>query len=40
VPDDNQRLKFENILNKKVKELQVLGNSLVYREKEVLLNYK
>jgi hypothetical protein len=28
------------LLGKKVKELQMLGNSLVYKEKEVLLQYK
>lgn len=40
VPDENQRLKYANILGKKVKELEVLGSSLVYREKEVLNKYR
>ena len=40
VANTDQRLKFENILNKKCKELAVLGNSLVYKEKEVLMGYK
>ena len=33
-------MKFENLLNKKCKDLATLGNSLVYKEKEVLLGYK
>jgi len=33
-------MKFEHLLAKKCKELEVLGNSLVYKEKEVLMNYK
>lgn len=40
VKDENQKMKFENILSKKVKELEVLGNSLVYKEKELLVKYK
>jgi len=40
VINTDQRIKFENILNKKCKHLAVLGNSLVYKEKEVLLGYK
>ena len=31
---------FEVLLNQHVKELEVLSNSLVYREKEVLIDYK
>ena len=34
------RMKFENILSKKVKELEVLSSSLVYKEKELLVKYK
>lgn len=33
-------MKFENILGKKVKELEVLSESLVYRERELLVKYK
>ena len=33
-------MKFENSLAKKCKELEVLGDSLVFKEEEVLLNYK
>lgn len=33
-------MKFENKLAKKCKELEVLGDSLVFKEQEVLLNYK
>ena len=33
-------MKFENILAKKCKDLEVLGDSLVFKEEEVLLNYK
>ena len=33
-------MKFERLLEKKCKELEVLGNSLVYKEKEVLMKYK
>lgn len=36
----NQRLKLENLLSKKVKELEVLSSSLVYKEKELLIKYK
>ncbi len=38
--DENQKMKFEHLLGKKVKELELLGNSLVYKEKELLLKYK
>jgi len=40
VRDENQRLKYENILSKKVKELEVLSSSLLYKEKELLMKYK
>ncbi len=33
---DEQKSTYERLLNKKLNELTVLGNSLVYREKEVL----
>ena len=33
-------MKFEHMLEKKCKELEVLGDSLVFKEREVLLNYK
>jgi hypothetical protein len=33
-------LKFENLLSKKVRELEVLSSSLVYKEKELLIKYK
>jgi len=33
-------MKFENMLEKKCKDLEVLGDSLVFKEEEVLLNYK
>lgn len=33
-------MKFENILSKKVKQLEVLGTSLIYKEKELLVKYK
>ena len=33
-------MKFENLLRKKMKELQQLGNALVYKEKEVLMHYR
>jgi len=33
-------MKFENTLAKKCKDLEVLGDSLVFKEQEVLLNYK
>jgi hypothetical protein len=35
-----QRLKFQNILSKKLKDLEVLSESLLYREKEVLQKYQ
>jgi hypothetical protein len=40
VRDENQRLKFANILGKKVRELEVLGESLVYKEQEVLNSFR
>ena len=33
-------MKFEHLLGKKVKDLEVLGSSLVYKEKELLHKYK
>ena len=33
-------MKFENQLEKKCRDLELLGDSLVFKEKEVLLNYK
>lgn len=33
-------MKLENILRKKVKDLEVLSNSLVYKEKELLIKYQ
>lgn len=33
-------MKFENLLSKKVKELEVLTESLQYKEKELLVKYK
>ena len=33
-------MKFEHLLEKKCKELETLGDSLVYKEKEVLIQYK
>lgn len=33
-------MKFENLLGKKVKELEILSSSLVLREKELLIKYK
>ena len=38
--DDSQKMKFEHILAKKCKEMELLGDSLVFKEKEVLMNYK
>ena len=35
-----QRLKFSNILGKKLKDLELLGQSLVYKEKQVLQKYQ
>ncbi|CDW85647.1 vam3 target membrane receptor (t-snare) [Stylonychia lemnae] len=40
VQDENSKMKFENILQKKVKELEVLSSSLVYKEQELLVKYK
>jgi hypothetical protein len=40
VVDENQKMKFENLLSKKVRDLEILGNSLVYKEKELLHKYK
>ena len=38
--DNDQKMKFEHILNKKVKELEVLANQIVYKEKELLIGLK
>lgn len=38
--DDSQKMKFEHILAKKCKEMELLGDSLVFKEKEVLMSYK
>ena len=40
VKDIDQKMKFEHLLEKKTKELGILANSLVYKEKEVLMKYK
>ena len=40
VRNEDTKMKFENILAKKCKDLEVLGDSLVFKEEEVLLNYK
>eukprot|EP00350_Pseudokeronopsis_sp_OXSARD2_P007441 CAMPEP_0170560360 /NCGR_PEP_ID=MMETSP0211-20121228/48496_1 /TAXON_ID=311385 /ORGANISM="Pseudokeronopsis sp., Strain OXSARD2" /LENGTH=45 /DNA_ID= /DNA_START= /DNA_END= /DNA_ORIENTATION= len=33
-------MKFQHLLNKKVNELEILSNSVVYKEKELLVKYK
>ncbi len=38
--DDNERLRLQNLLTKKVKDLEVLGRSLLLREEEVLAKYQ
>ena len=38
--NEDQKLKFEHLLEKKCKELEQLGSSLVFKEQEVLLKYK
>jgi hypothetical protein len=40
VREDNERLKFSNLLGKKVRELELLGESLVFKEREALAKYK
>mmetsp|Transcript_6807 Transcript_6807/g.5062 ORF Transcript_6807/g.5062 Transcript_6807/m.5062 type:complete len:127 (+) Transcript_6807:221-601(+) len=40
VDDDNLKMKVQNLLNKKVKELEVLSNSVLFKEKELLSKYK
>ena len=40
VREDNNRLKYENLLSKKVKDLEVLGQSLIYQERELLIQFK
>ena len=38
--DVDAKMKFEHTLEKKCKELEMLGDSLVFKEKEVLMTYK
>ena len=38
--NEDTKMKFENTLAKKCKESEVLGDSLVFKEEEVLMNYK
>ena len=33
-------MKFENLLSKKLKDFEVLSESLLYKEKELLVHYK
>lgn len=40
VRNEDQKIKFEHLLAKKLKELEMLGDSLVFKEKEVLMNLK
>ena len=40
VKNEDQKMKFEHLLEKKCKELELLGDSLVFKEKEVLIQYK
>jgi len=40
VRNEDEKMKFENALAKKCKELELLGDSLVFKEQEVLLAYK
>ena len=40
VKSEDQKMKFEHLLEKKCKELEQLGDSLVFKEKEVLIQYK
>ena len=40
VKNEDQKMKFEHLLAKKCKELELLGDSLVFKEKEVLIQYK
>ena len=40
VKNEDQKMKFEHLLEKKCKELEQLGDSLVFKEKEVLIQYK
>lgn len=40
IPDENTRMKFENMLSKKVKQLELLSQSLVYKERELLDSYR
>ena len=38
--NEDEKIKFEYILEKKCKELEQLGDALVVKEKEVLIRYK
>ena len=40
VRNEDLKIKFENSLEKKCKTLELLGDSLVFKEEEVLLSYK
>lgn len=40
VRDENKKLRYEHILIKKVKDLEVLSSSLVMKERELLVKYK
>ena len=40
VRDDDQKMRFENQLAKQCKQLEDLGDSLVFKEEEVLLSYR
>lgn len=40
VTDETSKLKFQNLLTKRVKELELLSQSLVYKEREVLNKYR
>ena len=40
VKNEDYKMKFEHLLSKKAKELELLGDSLVFKEKEVLIRYK
>ena len=38
--NEDEKIKFEYMLEKKCKELEQLGDALVVKEKEVLIRYK
>jgi len=40
VRNEDQKIKFEHLLAKKIKELEMLVDSLVFKEKEVLMNLR